>query len=201
MVCSGTLDWPWAVWADARLSRRLGIHISGETILRALNRMTPARPSWPVPTPQKIGTDDWAFRRAHRYGTTVVDLDSHRPVDLLGDRDTPTVASWLANRRQVNIVTRDRAGAYAQAISQGAPQAMQVAHRWHLLKNLGDTLERLLVRCHRDIREAARQLAGQACVVKQVQPTAKSPVKAIVQQSLQRPERRQTRYEQVMELR
>ena len=76
------------------------------------------------------------------------------------------MASWLATQGQAGIVTHHRAGAYAEAIWRGAPQAVQVADRWHLLKNLSDTLERLLVRCHRDVREAALQLAGHASVAK-----------------------------------
>lgn len=156
--------------AGARLSRQLRISISGETILRALKRMASARSMASLPAPQEIGIDVWAFRRGHCYGTMVVDLESHRPVDLLGDRDTSTVTNWLATQSQVGIVTRDRAGAYAQAICQGAPQAVQIADRWHLLKNLGDTLERLLVRRHHDLREAARQLARDASVVQSVQP-------------------------------
>jgi transposase len=187
--------------AGARLARRLGIPISGETILRTLKRMAPLRPSWPVSAPQKIGIDDWAFRRGHRYGTMVVDLDSHRPVELLGDRDTATVASWLANQRQIGLVARDRAGAYAEAIWRSAPQAVQVADRWHLLKNLGDTLERLLARCHRDVREAARQLAAHAASATPIQPAVKLAVKASDQLSLQRRERRLARYEQAMALR
>jgi transposase len=76
----------------------------------------------------------------------------------LPDRDATSVANWLKRHRTIQIVSRDRAGVYAEGIAHGAPQAMQVADRWHLLKNLGDTIERALTPCQQDIREVARSL-------------------------------------------
>lgn len=143
----------------ARLLAQLGMHSSGDTLLRTLGRMIKGyEVDHPCAEPQNIGIDDWAFRRGHVYGTIVVDLQRHRPIDLLPDRDTKTVAAWLAQHPDIRVVTRDRANAYAEAIRQGAPAAMQVADRWHLLKNLGEALERLLSRHQQALRETALKL-------------------------------------------
>jgi transposase len=91
-----------------------------------------------------IGIDDWAFKKGLRYGTILVDLERHYPIDLLPDRQVETVRQWLAQHPSVEIVTRDRSQDYAQAITQGAPQAVQIADCWHLLKNLTDALYKVL---------------------------------------------------------
>jgi transposase len=91
-----------------------------------------------------IGIDDWAKRKGQRYGTIVVDLERHQVVDLLEDRESDTVAAWLQTQPQVHTVARDRSLQCAQGIAEGAPQAVQIADRWHLLKNLSETVERAL---------------------------------------------------------
>ena len=94
-----------------------------------------------------IGIDDWAYRKGHRYGTIVVDLDQGGPVDLLEDRLAETVAAWRRAHLEVTVVARDRADAYASGVTQGAPDAVPVADRWHLLKHLREAVEVEL--CHR----------------------------------------------------
>lgn len=128
--------------AGSRLSSKLHMPISGDTLLRMI-RNAPAQLSL---EPEVIGVDDWAKRRGRVYGTILVDLERHRVIDLLTDRTAETLAEWLHTHPDVKIVARDRSMEYARGISAGAPQAIQVADRWHLLVNLREALERLLDR-------------------------------------------------------
>ena len=91
-----------------------------------------------------LGIDDFSFRRGCRFGTILVNLESHRVVDLLPDRKAETSAAWMRQHPDLMAVSRDRGGEYASAARQGAPQAIQCADRFHLLKNLGEAVEGLL---------------------------------------------------------
>lgn len=91
-----------------------------------------------------LGVDDFAFRKGQRYGTILVDLDQHRPLALLPNREAATLAGWLKQHPEIQVLSRDRSKAYKQGMSEGAPQAVQVADRFHLLQNLTEVLERFL---------------------------------------------------------
>jgi len=136
--------------AGARLGAVHGWRQSRSTILRTLRRL----PKPQRATPRLLGVDDWAFRRRSIYGTLLLDLETHEPVDLLPDRTAETLTAWLLAHPGVQLISRDRAGEYAQGASKGAPEAIQVADRFHLTKNLSEVVERIL--SHH--RQALRQI-------------------------------------------
>jgi transposase len=134
--------------AAARLLHRLAMPASPDTVLRLIRRLP-----LPVPEPPRVvGVDDWALRKGRTYGTIVVDLERRRVIDLLPDRTSTTVAAWLRQRPRIEVVARDRSTEYARAAAIGAPKAVQVADRWHLLANVRDMLERWLARAHVRLR-------------------------------------------------
>jgi transposase len=126
--------------AGARLAGLLRLPTSPATVLR-LVRTTPL--SYP-PALQAVGIDEWAWRRGHRYGTILVNLADHRVVDLLPDRSAASVAAWLAEHPTIGVVCRDRSDLYADGIRRGAPTAVQVVDRFHLVHNLRQVLEAFL---------------------------------------------------------
>jgi transposase len=139
-----------------RLALRLAMPVSSSTLLRLVGRT----PTPTARTPRVLGVDDWAWRRGQSYGTVLVDLERRRVVDLLPDRDAATLAAWLRAHPGVEVVAR--ASAYADGIRSGAPDAVQVADRWHLLRNCSDALQLVLDRNRGQLRDAARAVIARA---------------------------------------
>jgi transposase len=136
----------------ARLIERLGMATSPDTVLRIVRGGSDIRPH----VPRILGVDDWAWRRGKRYGTVLID---HKVVDLLPDRAGGTLATWLKSHPGVEIIASDRGGAYARGAREGAPNARQVADRWHMLRNCSDILLSAVERRYRLVREIGKSFA------------------------------------------
>ena len=108
-----------------RMARRLSLPVSKDTLPRTVRR----RAAVPHEAPKIIGVDDWAWRKGHRYGTLICDLERRRVIDPMPDREPAMVAAWLAARPSIEIIARDRGGSYGAASAQGRPEALQVADR------------------------------------------------------------------------
>ncbi|MGA2890772.1 MAG: ISL3 family transposase [Terracidiphilus sp.] len=182
--------------ACARLTEQLGILSSGSTVLRYLRRKPVATQNR---SPRVLGMDDWAWRKGHPYGTILCDLEAGKVVDLLPDREAETVTQWFSAHPGTEIVSCDRASAYAEAARKAAPQAVQVADRRHLLRNLSEALKNALAPHHRILTRAATTVDATKTPEPSAVPAAPTPTKPILKQQLNR-DRRQSRYEQVMEL-
>ncbi len=115
--------------AGARLGKQYGLSSSPDSLLRLVRQAQPTAKQ----VAKIIGIDDWAYKRRVRYGTLICDLETRRPLDLLPDRSVQTVCTWLEQHPEVEVISRDRWSEYATAAQKGAPQAIQVADRWHLL--------------------------------------------------------------------
>jgi len=134
--------------AGARLLHHLAMPVSADTVLRLIRRL----PLPKLEPPRVVAVDDWALRKGRTYGTIVLDLERQRVVDLLPDRTATTVAAWLQQRPGIEVVARDRSTEHARAAALGAPKAVQVADRWHLLANMRQAVERWLHGAHARLR-------------------------------------------------
>src|SRR5450755_608964 len=135
-----------------RLAARLAIQTSPTTILRRLMIL----PLDPVTSVVHLGIDDFALRRGRNFGTVLVDLQRHQVIDLLPDRKAETAKIWMQAHSEIKVVSRDRAEDYATAARQGAPQAIEAADRFHLVKNLAEAVEKALVPCRVELQKGLK---------------------------------------------
>lgn len=131
--------------AGARTAADLGLTVSGDTLLRRIRSGSLKTPEI-LETPRVLGVDDFSFRRGINFGTILVDLEQRKPIDLLPDREAETLKVWLDAHPGVEIISRDRSGSYADGAGRGAPNAVQIADRFHLLQNLTKLMERFVNR-------------------------------------------------------
>ncbi|HAE68387.1 ISL3 family transposase [Sphingobacterium multivorum] len=132
------------------ISRYVGLPVSSSTMLRVIQGVD-IQPK--ALTSGVIGVDDWAFKKGSTYGTVIVDLERKEVIDLLPDRESDTLAEWLKNHPEIKVVSRDRYGPYALGIKTGAPDAIQVADRFHLIMNLGEAAKKVLQSKAKELKE------------------------------------------------
>ncbi len=143
--------------AGKRLAQLLNMGISGDQIIRLVHSI----PNPDTPTPRVLGIDDWAIRKGQKYGTILVDLEKQRVIDLLPDRKPETLAAWLIAHPGIEIISRDRGKEYIEGITLGGKQDfLEIADRFHLLKNMVEMLQRFFERSSNELKSAATKIAS-----------------------------------------
>lgn len=175
----------------SRLLQLLGMLTSPDTLLRLVRQA----PEIAVATPRVLGVDDWAKRKGQAYGTILVDLETHKVVDLLDCRSAESFALWLKEHPGVEVITRDRGADYVEGASSGAPDAVHVADRFHLFQNMVDALRRMLEKQPKTLREAARAVTAEVQELANLEADKKEP-----EQRERQPTERELRFAEVKHL-
>jgi transposase len=136
-----------------RICQLMNIPVSSSTLIRLIHQ----QPLEQSTVPKVLGIDDWAFKKGTRYGTIIVDLEKRKIIDLLPDREALSVEKWLKEHPGVEIVSRDRYSNFANGVKNASPSIKHVADRWHLLKNLGDAMQKALDRNVVSLKVARQQ--------------------------------------------
>lgn len=180
----------------ARLAKLIGLPTSPDTLLRIIQQTTIPE----SPTPKVLGVDDWAFQKGRRYGAILCDLDRHCVIELLPDRESETLEAWLQAHPGVLVISRDRGTNFIEGATKGAPQAMQIADRWHLLKNLREAVQ-LILDQHRAVLKIKTETATTIAIPNVVQrEVAGKAISQDDQISLTNRQHRLVRYQQAVAL-
>ena len=140
----------------AQIASSFGVHTTAKTIIRRVLQL-------PIPSEgsvHKVGIDEWAWKKGHRYGTILVDLEKRRVVQLLADRSVETSKAWLCKHPEIDLVSRDRGNIFREAATEGAPQAKQAVDRFHLQKNFAEALEKFFRKQERALKKATQRSTG-----------------------------------------
>ncbi|MFE0379847.1 ISL3 family transposase [Streptomyces inhibens] len=171
----------------ARLARHLSIPASANSLLRLVRRLPDTQPQT---APQAMGVDDFAFKKGHVYGTVIVNVETGEPVDVLPDRTADTLIAWLRDHPGADVVCRDRASAYAEAVRTACPDATQVADRFHLWMNVCEAVEKCVAEHRKCLAEPADETTADALTEPDTDATAQgmsAPVEGL--RAIQRRER------------
>jgi transposase len=182
--------------AASRMLYALDMSTSPDTLIRLVRNAAEKQ----VKTPRVLGVDDWAIRKGRSYGTILVDLEARQPVELLPDRTAESLAAWLKAHPGIEVISRDRSGEYIRGINDGAPDATQVADRWHLLVNIRDALEQFLETKRACLRAAADEPKQQKATSHKKQTRTSRKLRRKDKIRLARLERRKRRYRTVLKL-
>jgi transposase len=177
--------------AGERLLKQLGMAVSGQTLLRLAKSIKTSV----VKAPEILGVDDFAFKRGRTYGAILVDLQTHRSIDLLPERTADALSLWLRSHPGVLVVSRDRSTEFARGASDGAPEAIQIADRFHVLQNLREAAERALKRIHAELIEQ-QKASGHPAITRYKRRRSQTEIASSKVARL----RRQARYEEVVTL-
>jgi transposase len=189
-----------------RLAEKVGIQTKPSTLLCHVM----ALPLPDAPKVRVLGVDDWSWKKGRRYGTVLVDLERRKIIDVLPDRKASTLADWLREHSEVEVISRDRGTDYAAAAREAAPQAIQIADRFHLVRNIAEVLQLLLARIRSEIRRA-----GSAALVEHLKNAEPAPMRTLpdptswkqdppaqmVRKYQARQQEREDRFQQIQELR